>query len=410
MSGAALLAFAVLGALHVGVAVLGVRRPIKYSYFFFALGLVASDLAWWNLVWSGALTVLLIGGGALDTAVGDVGLALMVMVWIGLGFLQVQQSRARRVLRRALGAPLARPNPLAVLRPWQPPRGGVTLERHRYGDHPRQVLEILRPTRREGRGVDPSTRLPVLFHLHGGSWTGGLPQRQSRTLRWYLAQHGWLTVAPGYRVSPSATFPDHIVDVKRALAWVRANAAALGADPDLVIASGGSAGGHLASLLALTPGDPAFQPGFEDADTSVTACVTLYAVLDLLDRNNDRPGSPRPSFLEHVVMKTAPDPDRARWDAASPIARVHPDAPPFMVVHGSHDTLVWPEEAESFVRALRAVSRAQVAHAVLPGAQHAFDAVVTVRSRHTAEAVRVFVEQIRRANSPDQRATTPDLG
>ncbi len=405
MSGVALFVFAVLGAAHVGSSLLGLRRPIRYSYLYFVLGLIASDLAWANLLWSGLVTALLIRGGALDTGIGDVGLAILLVVWFGLVVLQGQQSYARRVLSRALDTGLARPNPLAALRPWQPPRAGVTVEHHRYGDDPRQVVEILRPATSA-----TSIPLPVLFHVHGGSWTGGRPDRQSRTLRWYLAQHGWLTVAPGYRLSPGATFPDHIVDVKRALAWVRANADMLGADADLVIASGGSAGGHLASLLALTPGDPAFQPGFEDADTSVAACVALYAVLDLLDRFDDRPGSTRPSFLEHVVMKTAPVADRTRWDAASPISRVHPDAPPFLVVHGSHDTLVWPEEAESFVRELRAVSRARVAHVVLPGAQHAFDALVTVRSRHTAAAVRAFVEQIRRAHAPDQRATTPDLG
>ena len=406
MSGIALLVLAAVGVLTVGTCLVGPRRPIKYSYLYFVLGLLASDLAWWNLLWSGVLTTLLIRGGALDTAAGGIGLTVMVVVWIGLAMLQLQQSRVRAALGRELGTRLGRPNPLAVLRPWQPPRRRVTVEHHRYGDDPRQVVEVLRPA----AGAGPPDPLPVFFHVHGGSWTGGRPDRQSRTLRWYLAQHGWLTVAPGYRVSPAATFPDHIVDVKRALAWVRANADALGVDPDLVIVSGGSAGGHLASLLALTPGDPAFQPGFEDADTSVAGCVALYAVLDLLDRHSDRPGSTRPSFLEHVVMKTAPGVDRARWDAASPIARVHPGAPPFLVVHGAHDSLVWREEADSFVRALRAVARAPVAYAVLPGAQHAFDALVTIRSRHTAEAVRVFVERIRRVRPADQRTATPDLG
>lgn len=407
MSGIVLLVLAGLGVLTVGTCLLGVRRPIRTSYAYFLLGLLAGDLAWTNVLWSGALAALLIRGGALDTIAGDIGLGLIVVVWAGLGLLQVQQSRARKVLGRTLEHRLGRPNPLAALRPWRPPRRGVEVEHHRYGDHDRQVIAVLRPS----PGAAPPGPLPVLFHVHGGSWTGGRPQRQSRTVRWHLARHGWLVVAPGYRVSPDATFPDHLVDVKRALAWVRTHARELGADPDLVVASGGSAGGHLASLLALTPGDPAFQPGFEDADTSVRACVALYAVLDLLDRHDDRPGSTRPSFLEHVVMKTAPDHDRERWDAASPICRVHADAPPFLVVHGARDTLVWPEEAASFVRALRAVSTAPVVSAVLPGAQHAFDALTTVRSLHAAEAVRVFAEQVRDAARGGQpAAAAPDLG
>ena len=409
MSGAALLVFAALGIAHVGTCLVGLRQPIKYSYLYFFLGLLAGDLAWWNLLWSSGVTAMLIGGGALDSAIGVAGLALMSAVWLGLVALQIQHGRARRILGRSLGTRLGRTNPLALLRPWQPPRRGVRVEHHRYGDDPRQVVEILRATR---GGTESPGALPVFFHVHGGSWTGGRPERQSRTVRWHLAKHGWLSVAPGYRVSPDATFPDHIIDVKRALAWLRTNADALGADPNVVIASGGSAGGHLAALLALTPNDPAFQPGFEEADTSVDACVALYAVLDLLDRHHDRPGSTRPSFLEHVVMKTAPAADRARWDAASPIARVHPGAPPFFVVHGAHDTLVWPEEARSFVHALHTVSRSPVTFAVLPGAQHAFDTLVTTRSQHVAAAVQVFADQVRATRTPsaDQRATTPDRG
>ncbi|HEU5301221.1 MAG TPA: alpha/beta hydrolase [Acidimicrobiia bacterium] len=405
MSGVALLVLAVLGATHVGVGVVGVRRPIRFSYVLFVLGLLSGDLAWWNIVWSGAATALLVHAGALDNPPGVFGLVVMVGPWAALVHLQAQQSRARHILGRALDTSLARANPLASLRPWHPPRSRVAVEQHRYGAHPRQIVEVLRPS-----PASVSARLPVLFHVHGGSWTGGTPHRQSRTVRWHLARHGWLSVAPGYRVSPASTFPDHLVDVKRALAWVRTNARELGADPDLVVVSGGSAGGHLAALLALTPGDPALQPGFEDADTSVSACVALYAVLDLLDRHGDRPGSTRPSFLEHVVMKTAPDHDRERWDAASPICRVHADAPPFLVVHGAHDTLVWPEEAASFVRALRAASHAPVVSALLPGAQHAFDALTTVRSLHAAEAVRVFAEQVRDAARSDQAAAPADLG
>ncbi len=89
----------------------------------------------------------------------------------------------------------------------------------------------------------------------------------------HLAARGWICVSIGYRVSPMHTWPDHIVDVKRALAWVKENIAHYGGDPDFVAITGGSAGGHLSTLAALTPNDPAFQPGFEDADTSGVASV-----------------------------------------------------------------------------------------------------------------------------------------
>ena len=74
--------------------------------------------------------------------------------------------------------------------------------------------------------------------------------------------------------------------MKRALAWVKDNIADHGGDPDWVAITGGSAGGHLCSLAALTPNDPQFQPGFEDADTSVTAAVPFYGVYDWTNRDD----------------------------------------------------------------------------------------------------------------------------
>ena len=92
----------------------------------------------------------------------------------------------------------------------------------------------------------------------------------------WLASQGWVCISANYRLSPAAEFPDHLVDVKMVVAWVRAHAREYGADPNLVFVAGSSAGGNLASMAALTPNDPAFQPGFEHADTSVTAAVSLY--------------------------------------------------------------------------------------------------------------------------------------
>ena len=85
----------------------------------------------------------------------------------------------------------------------------------------------------------------------------------------HLAERGWVCVTANYRLSPRATWPDQIVDVKRALAWTKANIANHGGDPGFVVITGGSAGGHLCALAALTVNVSEFQPGFEGADTSV---------------------------------------------------------------------------------------------------------------------------------------------
>lgn len=188
----------------------------------------------------------------------------------------------------------------------------------------------------------------------------------------HLAARGWVCVSLNYRVSPRHTWPDHIVDVKRALAWVKENIAAYGGDPNFVAISGGSAGGHLYALAALTPNDPRFQPGFEQVDTSVAAAVPVYGRYDWF--TTDAPG--RREFvglLETFVVKRKFSTHRDIFVDASPIHHVRADAPPFFVLHGRHDSLIPVAEAHAFVEELRAVSKSPVAYADLPHAQHAFD-------------------------------------
>src|SRR4029079_7157142 len=100
--------------------------------------------------------------------------------------------------------------------------------------------------------LEAGARAPVLFQVHGGAWTMGRKEGQAEPLMAHLAERGWVCVTANYRLSPSATWPDHIVDVKRALAWTKANIAGYGGDPGFIVITGGSAGGHLCALAALT--------------------------------------------------------------------------------------------------------------------------------------------------------------
>jgi acetyl esterase/lipase len=222
----------------------------------------------------------------------------------------------------------------------------------------------------------------------------GQKEGQAEPLMSHLVQRGWVCVAPNYRLSPRATWPDHIVDVKRALAWVKANIAEHGGDPDFVVITGGSAGGHLCSLAALTPNLADFQPGFEDADTSVEACVSFYGVYDFTNRHGTSREDMQP-FLEKRVFKSLVADDRARWDQASTISHVGPDAPPFFVLHGTNDSLVPVEQARTFVDELRKASGSPVVYAELPQAQHAFDILPSVRAAYTARAVERFLAVVR---------------
>jgi len=238
------------------------------------------------------------------------------------------------------------------------------------------------------RGADLS-RAPVLIQVHGGGWTIGTKEQQGLILMSQMAKRGWICVAMNYRLSPKHKWPTHIVDVKRAIAWVREHIAEYGGDPDYLVITGGSAGGHLSSLAALTPNLPQFQPGFEDADTHVEACVPFYGVYDMLGEDGDRyTVGLRDQFLAKRVFgidNTADHLDVFR--EASPLHHVGPDAPDFFVLHGTNDTLVSVRQARAFVARLRAESKRSVTYAELAGAQHAFEVFGSVRSYQAIRAV-----------------------
>ena len=249
------------------------------------------------------------------------------------------------------------------------------------------------------RDLPRDGKAPVLLQVPGGAWMIGMRRPQAYPLMGHLAARGWVCVSIGYRVSPVHTWPDHIVDVKRALAWVKENIAAYGGDPNFVAITGGSAGGHLSALAALTPNDPKFQPGFEDADTSVVAAVPMYGPYDWFSTE----GEGRREFvglLEKLVVKRKFRSNRDIYVDASPIRQVRADAPPFFVLHGRDDSLVPVVEGQNFVRELRAVSKSPVAYAELPNAQHAFDIFGSPRAHQTAEAVARFLSWVYVKNPP----------
>jgi acetyl esterase/lipase len=249
----------------------------------------------------------------------------------------------------------------------------------------------------------------VLVQVHGGAWIIGDKQQQGRPLVHHLASLGWVCVSINYRLSPRSTFPDHVVDVKRALAWVKEHIAEYGGDPDFVVLSGGSAGGHLSSLAALTAGDPELQPGFEGADTSVRACVPFYGVYDFTNREGVGRADMLP-FLERLVFKRQLSEARGVFERASPMSRVHPGAPPFLVVHGTHDSLVPVEQARLFVKILREASRAPVAYLELPQAQHAFEVFSSARTAHVVRGVARFLAYVYSAHrgvAPEEVARPP---
>ena len=249
----------------------------------------------------------------------------------------------------------------------------------------RGLLDVYRPR----HGVE---KAPVLLQVHGGGWTVGDKEHQGIPLMLHMAARGWVCVAINYRLSPRDAFPAHLVDVKRAIAWVREHGASYGADPSFLALTGGSAGGHLAALAALTPNDPEYQPGFEHVDTTVQAAAPHYGVYDFAGViGTKRSEQMRDLFLGPRVLFKDPRAELAEFEKASPLTRVNADAPPFLVIHGSTDSLVEVAQARAFVEALRGVSRQPVAYAELPGTQHAFDVFPSIRSAHVVRGVDRFL-------------------
>lgn len=244
------------------------------------------------------------------------------------------------------------------------------------------------------RRRDRPSNCPLLVQIHGGGWVIGSKNEQGLPLMYTMARQGWVCASVDYRLSPHATFPDHLVDIKAALVWLRQQAQQYGIDPNFVVVTGGSAGGHLAALAALTPNDPTYQPGFEEADTTVQGAVLMYGVYDLVDRFHTFRNPDIHQLLEAKVFKASIEEAPELYEQASPIARVGPQAPPIFVVHGDLDSLVPVEQARQFVAALRASSRQPVAYAEIPGAQHAFDLFPSLRCQYVIQGVGRFLSMI----------------
>ena len=268
----------------------------------------------------------------------------------------------------------------------------------RYGAAPGQVLDVWR--RREPTTAGPA---PVLLFIPGGAWVVGSRMLQGYTLMAEMAAHGWVCLSVGYRVSPHHRWPRHVQDVKTAVAWARANVDQYGGDRRFVAVAGCSAGGHLSALTALTVGDSTFEAELgPDADTSVDAAVGIYGRYDWEDRSTIE-RERFVDFLEKIVVQKRYSRHRHIYRAASPVARLHAQAPPLLIVHGSADTVIPVAQAHHFVERARATSRAPVGYLELPGAGHGFDMLDGSRTATATAAIRLFLNEIHQAR---QLATT----
>jgi acetyl esterase/lipase len=295
----------------------------------------------------------------------------------------------------------------ALAEPWPQHEAGAPWRnavRHRrsvfkasvaYGDEPGQLLDVW-------RRKDLTGPAPVLLFVPGGAWVFGSRVLQGHALMAHLAELGWVCVSMQYRTSPRYRWPRQMIDVKTAIAWTRAHIADYGGDAGFVAVAGCSAGGHMAALAGLTAGTDEWRDGLPaGADTSVDAVIGIYGRYDWEDRST--PERARfMDFLERVVVKRRQSRRPEVFRDASPVARVHADAPPFLVIHGAADSIIPVPEARRFVEELKAVSTAPVGYVELPGAGHGFDLHDAARTGPAVRAIGLFLDHVHRTRIADR--------
>lgn len=239
---------------------------------------------------------------------------------------------------------LAACSPTSVLNALAP-RNGIT-ETHDipYADGPRHMLDVYAP--------QPSDRsAPVLVFFYGGNWDSG-SKAMYRFVGRAMAARGVLTVIPDYRLFPEVRFPAFIYDAAEAVAWTRANIANYGGDAHRLFFMGHSAGGQIATLLAL---DPTYLRSADVPPRDVCGVIGLAGPYDFLPLHDEE--------LKEIFRP------EAALSRSQPINYVSPQAPPMLLLAGRDDTTVDPGNTMRLAAKLRAAG-VSVQDDLYPGIGH----------------------------------------
>lgn len=212
--------------------------------------------------------------------------------------------------------------------------------------------------------------VPAIIYIHGGGWLAG-NRTAFRRQAAYMATKGYVGAVIEYRLSGEAKYPAALYDSKAAVRWVRGNAAKYHVDPNRIGAAGGSAGGHLASLLGTTADIPAYEgnEGLTGTSSRVTAVAAFNPVLDLVEGGKGPQNDARDLITQFLGATYEEKPQL--WQDASPIYQVSTNSSPFLFLHGDADTTVpYRQSVDMMVRLKAAGVRAELFTA--SGANHGF--------------------------------------
>lgn len=210
---------------------------------------------------------------------------------------------------------------------------------------------------------------PAVLCIHGGGFRAGKREGYD-ALCIKLAERGFVAATCTYRLAPKYQFPAAVHDTKAAVRWLRANAVKYNINPAKIGVTGGSAGGHLAQFLAVTPNVSEFEGtgGNADQSSTVTCVVNVYGPSDFTKSYGK-------SVDAHEVLplwlggnlETA----RVQHIRSSPLYWVTPDAAPTLCIHGTEDKYVAHEQAVWMVDKLKAAT-VEAELLTLQGAGHGF--------------------------------------
>ena len=225
-----------------------------------------------------------------------------------------------------------------------------------------QTLDVYLPP-------DAGPPYPVIFAIHGGGYFFG-SKLSLNTFASHFAQAGYAVVTPNYRLAINDIYPAPIADIVCALAWTHAHADEHNFDLTRLTVVGESAGGHAAALLGTANTLESYLDGCPHPapdDTWMQAVVAYYPIVDLSTCDTSCLPTRRAMALFLGVTEYTPE---ALGDA-SPLPGIDGDEPPFLIIHGTWDTVVPISEGELLADALQAAD-VPVTFERIPGAGHGF--------------------------------------